>query len=206
MRYFNTASPIKSHQHYCLPPLERFVLAEILELIAQERYFVLHAPRQMGKTTYLLALMTYLNQTDRYRCVYFNVEVGQAAREDVDAAMRAILSELTLRASSTLNDSFVASIWQQALTQSGGNGALGFVLTQWAEQSDKPLILLIDEIDSLIGDTLISVLRQLRAGYDKRPGSFPQSIILCGLRDVRDYRLHTNTDKAGHHQWQPVQY
>jgi len=49
------------------------------------------------------------------------------------------------------------------------------------------MVLFIDEVDSLVGDTLISLLRQLRSGYDRRPSSFPQSIILCGLRDIRDY-------------------
>ena len=33
-----------------------------------------------------------------------------------------------------------------------------------------------------------SVLRQLRAGYEKRPEGFPQSVVLCGVRDIRDYR------------------
>ncbi len=51
---------------------------------------------------------------------------------------------------------------------------------------------MIDEIDSLIGDTLVSVLRQLRTGYEKRPKLFPQAVILCGVRDVRDYRIHTS--------------
>jgi hypothetical protein len=55
---------------------------------------------------------------------------------------------------------------------------------------------MLDEIDSLIGDTLISVLRQLRAGYTSRPEGFPQSIILCGVRDVRDYRIHSSKEKA----------
>ncbi|MFH0924258.1 MAG: ATP-binding protein, partial [bacterium] len=40
------------------------------------------------------------------------------------------------------------------------------------------------------------VLRQLRAGYNKRPRQFPQSVILCGVRDVRDYRIHSSKDKA----------
>jgi hypothetical protein len=55
--------------------------------------------------------------------------------------------------------------------------------------TDNPTILFIDEVDALVGDTLISLLRQLRAGYNDRPGQFPQSIILCGVRDVRDYRI-----------------
>jgi hypothetical protein len=51
---------------------------------------------------------------------------------------------------------------------------------------------MLDEVDALIGDTLIAVLRQLRAGYDKRPGYFPSTIVLCGVRDVRDYRIHSS--------------
>jgi len=70
------------------------------------------------------------------------------------------------------------------------------VLRRWAEASPKPLVLLIDEIDALIGDTLISVLRQIRAGYPQRPALFPQSIVLCGVCDVRDYRIHSDRDKA----------
>ena len=54
-------------------------------------------------------------------------------------------------------------------------------------------MLLIDEIDTLVGDTLISVLRQLRAGYVDRPAAFPQSVVLCGVRDVRDYRIHSES-------------
>ena len=51
--------------------------------------------------------------------------------------------------------------------------------------------MLLDEVDSLIGDTLISLLRQIRAGYTDRPKYFPHAMILCGVRDVRDYRMTT---------------
>ena len=65
------------------------------------------------------------------------------------------------------------------------------MLSRWAAADRRPLVLLIDEIDALVGDTLLSVLRQLRSGYDQRPAAFPHSIILCGVRDVRDYRIHS---------------
>jgi hypothetical protein len=52
-------------------------------------------------------------------------------------------------------------------------------------------VLFLDEVDALVGDTLVSLLRQIRSGYNLRPHHFPQSIILCGVRDVRDYRIHT---------------
>ena len=61
MRFFTTEGPVNCADHYCLPPLARFDLDEILALIAQKKYFLLHAPRQTGKTTCLLALADYLN-------------------------------------------------------------------------------------------------------------------------------------------------
>jgi hypothetical protein len=55
----------------------------------------------------------------------------------------------------------------------------------------RPVVLLLDEVDALVSDTLISLLRQIRAGYNERPTAFPQSVILCGVRDVRDYRMRS---------------
>ena len=68
---------------------------------------------------------------------------------------------------------------------------LSTLLEHWTSQANKPTVLMLDEVDALVGDTLISLLRQIRAGYAQRPDAFPQSIILCGVRDVRDYRIHT---------------
>lgn len=101
MRFFSTARPVNRQIHYCGPPLQRFDLAEVLTLIGQRKYFLLHAPRQTGKTACLLALMEHLNQEGQYRAL----------------------------------------------------------------------------------DT-------------KRPQHFPQSIVLCGVRDLRDYRIHSARDKA----------
>ncbi len=83
-RFFNTEGPIKKHRHYFIDPLTRIDLAKIDELLEQEKYFVLHAPRQTGKTTYLKALVDRLNQQDRYRACYINVECGQYARDNAD--------------------------------------------------------------------------------------------------------------------------
>jgi hypothetical protein len=196
MRFFNTAGPVKPEDHYCLSPLVRIKLDEILPLIQQKKYFVLHAPRQTGKTSCLLALRDYLNTQGRFRCVYINVELGQSARENVAEAMRAILNELGSRARLALQDEFVDTLWPEILTKSGPHSALNEVLTRWAVHDPRPLVVLIDEIDALVGDTLIAVLRQIRSGYDKRPQQFPQSVVLCGVRDVRDHRIHSSTDKA----------
>jgi hypothetical protein len=70
MRFFNTAGPVNCSDHYCLPPLERFDLAVIEMLLAQKKYFVLHAPHQTGKTTSMLALVDHLNPGGHYRALY----------------------------------------------------------------------------------------------------------------------------------------
>ena len=198
MRFFNTEGPVVAEDHYHVPPLDRLDLDELLLLVERKKYFVLHAPRQTGKTSALLALQALLNggSAGEYRCVYVNVEPAQAAREDVAEAMRAILDELAIGARLALNDPFPRETWPQALDRAGPYGALRGVLGAWAEADPRPLVLLIDEIDTLIGDTLLSVLRQLRAGYAQRPRSFPQCVVLCGVRDVRDYRIRSSTGKA----------
>ena len=197
MRRFNTEGPIIAADHYFVPPLERVDLDEVLDLIRSKRYFVLHAPRQTGKTSVLLALRDLLNSGAEggFRCVYVNVEAAQAAREDVARAMRAVLSRLSSRAR-LAGDDFLHGVWPDILATAGPHDALTEALTQWSMADPKPLVLLIDEIDSLIGDTLIAVLRQLRAGYDQRPEGFPQSVVLCGVRDVRDYRIHSSSENA----------
>ena len=198
MRFFNTTGPVVATDHYCVPPLERLNLDELLALIRDKRYFVLHAPRQTGKTSALLALQDLLNSgaAGAYRCVYTNVETAQAMREDTLGALRAILGQLGSRARRTLGEQFLSEAWPGILETFGPAGALQEALAQWAEVDRRPLVLLIDEIDSLVGDTLLAVLRQLRAGYDLRPDGFPQSVILCGVRDVRDYRIHSRSENA----------
>ena len=198
MRFFNTTGPVHPEKHYCIPALSRLDLDEVLDLIRDERYFVLHAPRQTGKTSTLLALRDLLGREakDGYRCVYANVEAGQAAREDTERAMRAILGQIALRARLALADTFLDDTWRDALFRYGPDGALQEVLSRWAQADPRPLVLLIDEIDTLVGDTLLSVLRQLRSGYDLRPEGFPQSVLLCGVRDVRDYRIHSSVENA----------
>ena len=195
MRFFNTSGPVVAADHYCIPPLERLNLAEVRRLIRDKRYFVLHAPRQTGKTSALLALRDLLNAEGSYGCVYVNVEGAQALRGDVEQAMQVILGELASWARSTLGDEFLNDTWSDILAKFGA-GALSEALTRWSAAAPKPLVLLIDEIDALIGDSLLSVLRQLRAGYVRRPGEFPQSVVLCGVRDVRDYRIQSTAENA----------
>ena len=197
MRFFNTEGPVRPDKHYAIPPLDRADVDEFLTLIRAERYFVLHAPRQTGKTSALIALRDLLNRgaAGNFRCVDVNVEVGQVARDDTARGIRAILSSLATSAR-LLGDDYPDGIWPDVLTKVGPEDALKELLTRWCVANPTPLVLLVDEIDSLVGDTLLSVLRQLRAGYQRRPEGFPQSVVLCGVRDIRDYRIRSSTGEV----------
>jgi hypothetical protein len=188
MKFFNTAGPVDREIHYKIDPLTRWNMDEILTLIEQQKYFILHAPRQTGKTSCMLALRDYLNAEGRYLCVYANFEAAQTARNNVQTGMRSVLAELHSRTEMALGG--VCPVALKDYTSKVEENALNLYLADLCGALDKSLILLIDEIDALVGDTLVSVLRQLRSGYDKRPAQFPQSVILCGVRDIKDYRIH----------------
>ena len=84
----------------------RIDLDGVLGLIGDGKYFVLHTPRRTGKTSALLALRDLLNGggAGDCRCVYANVEAGQAMRENVAEGIRTVLSQTASRASETLGD------------------------------------------------------------------------------------------------------
>jgi hypothetical protein len=189
-KFFNTSGPVKPENHYTLNPLTRLDWQEVHQLIQTERYFVLHAPRQTGKTSALLAMMQTLNAEGHFACAYANIEGAQAARGDETQGVPAICSTIARAIDLYLQNPAIMTWLEQHHGQVAAQDLLSSMLEYWSKTTPKPTVLLLDEVDALVGDTLISLLRQIRAGYAQRPEAFPQSIILCGVRDVRDYRLH----------------
>lgn len=189
MKTFCISGPIIPADHYFLP--HRLDYNQLMQFIEQKFYFVLHAPRQSGKTTAIEEFVHYLNSNGVYAALYINIEAAQAARDNVEKALIAIVQELGDAISNQLvEQTEIAAYLREMITIHPITlnlllNALRFV----CESSKKPIILFIDEIDSLIGDSLLSVLRQIRAGFNQRPHRFPQSLCLIGLRDVRDYRV-----------------
>ncbi len=138
--------------------------------------------------------MEQLNTEADYTALYVNLEPAQAARGDMASGMRIILDALVASADEYLADRLLPEIAREIIVTHAAGSLLREGLRRWCRRLEKPLVLLLDEVDSLVGDTLISLLRQIRAGYPDRPGAFPQTVLLCGVRDVRDYRIH-NGDK-----------
>ena len=152
-KFFNTAGPIQSDIHYNVNPLSRIDLDELENLIRQQKYFILHAPRQTGKTSCLIALRDYLNMQGEYIAVYANIEAGQAARNDVLRVVTATASAIANRLSIVLRDNMPKEVLQDIKGKEGADSLLTAYLSEICSRLSKPLVLLIDEDPGLLGSS-----------------------------------------------------
>ena len=185
---FCIAGPVVPSRNYFVE--HRLDWDEIQTLVDDAAYFVLHAPRQSGKTTGIEEVIDALNKQGKYLALYVNIEPAQAARDNIEKALIVIVNQLALEISDRFPEYDALALSLRQMTEQCQIVSLTFLLDALqlvCKSIDKPVVLFIDEIDSLIGDSLLSVLSQIRAGFKNRPKSFPQSICLIGLRDVRDY-------------------
>ncbi|MBI4649456.1 MAG: AAA-like domain-containing protein, partial [Bacteroidia bacterium] len=181
-RYFNTTGFCRPDWHYMVEPL-RGLEKQIYDLIEKNQYFVIHAPRQTGKTTLLHALAHKLNSEGNYIAVTFSLETAGYRSITENEANIKIISALYMS-----SELFVTDKYLPPKTEDYKDASFKVYLNHWTKSVDKPVVLLIDEIDSLYDDILVSLLRQFRDGFQSRPKHFPASIALVGLRDVREYR------------------
>jgi len=190
VRYFNTAGPCDPKRHYMLPAEQR--LPDARRIIDRGQYFVLHAPRQTGKTTSMAALARQLTSEGRYMALRFSCEVAEPAGDNFERAERLVIEAMRAAANAQ-------RLPQELLPpRSWPDVEPGYVLrttlTEWVAQCPRPLVLFFDEIDALRGESLRAVLRQLRDGYTDDRDQFVHSVVLCGLRDVRDYKTAAGGD------------
>jgi hypothetical protein len=72
-----------------LPALRR--IPQVRDLVDRQAYFVVHAPRQVGKTTSLTSLAVELTREGRYTALLVSMEMGAPFRDDPGAAELAVL-------------------------------------------------------------------------------------------------------------------
>jgi hypothetical protein len=189
---FNTAGPCIPGQHYMLPPERR--LGSILRLIERQKYFTLHAGRQTGKTTSARWLVRHLNDEGRFRAVWVDIQI---AREEPEPAKA---FEAVLYCLDEAVDRDLPELGRPPESVRRVAPASAFVLRYLRDlgsRSDRPLVVLFDESDGLVGAAMVSFLTQLRHGYlDRSQVPFPSSVALIGQRQVRDYVLALEERRA----------
>ncbi|MDR2556820.1 MAG: ATP-binding protein, partial [Bacteroidales bacterium] len=190
MKYFNIAGPCNKTDHYMIDASERIHGVE--ELIGYKQYFVIHAARQSGKTTYLKDLSNRLNADGKYYCLYCSLESLQDVidpQTGIPEIVRQIQSKLA-RTDFPHKEEFAINANYQSFTT-----VLFDELSKYVKILDKPLVILFDEADCLSEGTMIAFLRQLRDGHNSRAMSpFVDSVALVGMRNIRDYKVHLRPD------------
>jgi hypothetical protein len=189
-RYFNITGPCFPHMHYMLPPSRRLVGAQLDRYVGDQLYWVLHAPRQTGKTTFLLNWARELSQGGEVAACYVTVERCQGVLE-TGRAIPAIVTAIRSRAEAE-------GLPIPELPDCDPESQLEVIMKDWAAKcAPKPLVVLFDEVDVLEGPAMISFLRQLRGGFATRGiGQFPVSVALVGMRDLKDYLVNSKDGQA----------
>ncbi|MDR1872585.1 MAG: AAA-like domain-containing protein [Deltaproteobacteria bacterium] len=198
IKKFNTAGPCVPSKHYMLPVLSR--VTNVDDMIEGEFYFILHAPRQSGKTTYLQFLTNKINAEKRmyaFACSVANLKTIT----DRDVAMNELAGQinraLKISGVKKLKD---LAFSDDAIPQSVSTVKISNFLNYLSVNLDKDLVVFFDEADCLEPSPLITFLAQIRDGYndrDRGPDSkFPKSLALVGLRDIRDRLIHVRPDEA----------
>lgn len=183
-KYFNVAGPCNPEDHYMIQSEKR--CADVMSLIEQKQYFVIHAARQSGKTTLLLDLVRQLNDKRDYYALYCSLESVQSI-DDPKEGIPAIIH--LLESSIKYNNVIPFKRFVRETELHKYNVALRDSLIEYCSTLDKPLAILFDEADCLSNGTIISFLRQLRDGYVNRSTiPFVHSIGLIGMRNIRDYK------------------
>ncbi|MDR2579105.1 MAG: PD-(D/E)XK nuclease domain-containing protein [Chitinispirillales bacterium] len=181
VRFFNTTGPCFPWDHYTLPPAERLVDAQLDRYVKDSLYWVLHAPRQTGKTTFLQSWAREINASGEAAACYITLEQCQMLVEP-ERCMPGLCNAIQEHA-------YSAGLPIPEVQTTVPSGMLREILRNFSEVvAPKPLVLMLDEVDALEGEAMISFLRQLRGGFMERGiGKFPVSIALVGMRDLKDY-------------------
>ncbi|MDR1545832.1 MAG: AAA-like domain-containing protein [Deltaproteobacteria bacterium] len=172
-------------------------------MIEGKYYFVIHAPHQSGKTTFLNALTDEINAQGKIYALYCTLEVLNDV-DDVDRAMSTIASQIMddLDSSGVYVFEMFASTYDPNL-KSNFDTIIRSLLRNLTASLDKDLVIFFDEADCLSSEPLMPFLGQIRSGYNSRHRSpkskFPRSLALVGMRDIRDYlvQVRPETESRG---------
>lgn len=201
MKVFNTTAVCVPAKHYMVDPTER--VKEIKKLVDAGKYFTVNRARQYGKTTTLIALDNYLSSQydvisldfqDLTDGVYRNestfvkglAQVLCDTRDSMDIPVPDEEYNSLLALSEEKSSLFINDIFR--------------IFDRWCRKSIKPLVLIIDEIDTAANNKIfLDFLGKLRSGYMKREIN-PRyrtfhSVILAGVTDIKHMKSRIRPDE-----------
>ncbi len=162
MRYFNTSGPNIPSKHYTIQRTE--ILKRGIELVRDERYFTIWAPRQTGKSTYFRQLAVELEKQG-YSVAHINFENYK------NASQNAFLERLCGE---------IEEYWQIKFNQD----ELSKIFYQIEKINDKKCVLIIDEVEGINKEYFGDFLHSIRNAYHSRENHCLKSVILVGVSNI----------------------
>ena len=201
MKEFNTTAVCIPTKHYMVDISER--VKEIRKLVDAGKYFTINRARQYGKTTTLNALKRDLKSD--YIVISLSFEGISNSGFQSEGAFVQTFSQLIL----DLHEFYGIDMPDIAINSFynfiEGDGdkirldELYRTFRRWIAASDKPIVLLIDEVDSATNNQVfLDFLGLLRDGYIAREtDDVPafQSVVLAGVTDVKHLKRKIRPDE-----------
>ena len=190
MKEFNTNAVCIPSKHYMVDLTSR--VAQIRKMVNAGRYFTINRARQYGKTTMLNALRVSLS--DQYEVISLDFQgIGSSGFSSEQSFIQSLcrLLRREKRAGLTIPENIDREI-TRFIERTGNQAAFDEffdVILDWCSKADKPLVLMIDEVDSAVNNQVfLDFLALLRDGYisrDTKGAPAFQSVILAGVTDIR---------------------
>lgn len=202
-KIFNVDGSCYPELHYMVDLSER--LEAIGAMVDQGQYFCINRARQYGKTTILNALAEALKE--HYTVISLDFQTMSHGDFASEPGFVAAFSRELLDYQENMPDSISEKL-KLFSTETVPNVTLSVlfrVLMEWCRIGKKQIVLIIDEVDTAIGNQVfVDFLAQLRAYYLKRrKAPVFQSVILAGVYDIRSIkgRLRQESDHRANSPW-----
>lgn len=194
-KYFNTQGICNPEEHYMVNLDTR--LEEIKELVDRKQYFMINRARQYGKTTTLTALKKYLQK--EYTVVSLDFQMFGNKNFESESIFVVTFVKVLLRKQLEFSSTIKGKLACLVEAENVSLFDLFYILSEWCVESTKPIILLIDEVDSATNNQVfLDFLAQLRFLYlERQKGEVDtfHSVILAGVHDIKNITLKMHPDR-----------
>ena len=198
---FNVNGPCYSDENYMVNLDERMI--RIKELVDKQKYFVINRARQYGKTTTLWALRQYLKE--EYNVLSTNFQRMSSAvfydehtfsREFANMIVRIIKNKKQEISGFAKED--IQALEKAAADHRINMADLFYLLSNLCETSRKPVVLIIDEVDSASNNQVFLDFLGLLRGYylERKQTAIFHSVILAGVYDIKNLKQKLRPDEV----------
>jgi hypothetical protein len=182
MRHFCSYGPVNCKAHFCVPR-QTLITTGVTQLIGHPdeeggHYFTIWAPRQCGKTWLMRQIEQKIAQQYPEKFALVSFSLGELRGVEVSTDQKTGMIEFPL----TLSELIEETLPDEPSVSSWKDFRRLFSIKQgfW----DRPVILLIDEVDTLPSALLDRMVAQFRELYLNRKNNWLHGLALIGVRAV----------------------